>query len=88
MPVPLIMPPKVVLVLLLPVVRVALLPRVTLPPRAPPPAKEPMVWLKLFRSSVAPEVLAMETAEPVPKACPPAAAPARMVPALMVVLPV
>ena len=48
-PVPAIAPEKVVLVLSTPVVRIAA-PSVT----APAPASEPMVWLKLFRSSVPP----------------------------------
>ena len=48
-PEPEITPENVVLVLSLPVVSVAA-PSVTLPA----PASEPMVWLKLFRSSVAP----------------------------------
>ncbi len=56
-PLPLSVPPKVVLVLSPPVVSVAL-PSWSSPPAVPPPDSEPMVWLKPFRSSVAPAVLA------------------------------
>jgi hypothetical protein len=48
-PLPEMVPENLVLVLSLPVVSVAA-PSVT----APAPASEPMVWLKLLRSSVAP----------------------------------
>jgi hypothetical protein len=76
-PPPEIVPEKVVLVLSLPVVSVAE-PSVTLPA----PAREPMVWLKLARLSVAP--LATVNALDDDKAF---VAPAASVPALTAVAP-
>ena len=76
-PMPDIVPANVVLVLSLPVVSVAE-PSVTLPA----PASEPMVWLKLARSSVAPP--ATVNALPADNAF---AAPACSVPALTAVAP-
>jgi hypothetical protein len=76
-PVPEIVPENVVLVLSLPVVNVAA-PSVT----EPAPPSEPMVWLKLLRSSVAPD--ATVNALPDAKAL---AAPARSMPALTAVAP-
>ena len=77
-PVPEIAPEKVVLVLSVPAVSVAA-PKVTLPA----PASEPMVWLKLLKSSAAPDAtvnaLNGENAF---------AAPACKVPALTLVAPV
>ncbi len=83
-PVPLITPPKLVLLLSAPVVRVPE-PSARLPPVLPPPAKEPMLTLLLFRSSVTPAVLAKLTAELLPKAV---VLPACNVPPLTVVVPV
>ena len=57
----------------------------TWPPVVPPPLKEPMMLLWLFRSRNAPAVLASETGENGLKAL---AAPAWMAPALIVVAPV
>ena len=82
-PAPLIWPPKLVLVLSSPAVRVAE-PRVTLPPLAPPPAREPTATLLLFKSKTTPLVLAKVTAEPLPKAV---VLPACRVPPFTVVAP-
>jgi len=67
-----------------PVVSVAL-PRVTMPPLAPPPASEKIVWLLLLRFRAAVEMLARVTAEPEERVL---AAPVKRVPALIVVAPV
>ena len=85
-----ITPAKAVLVLSPPTVSSAL-PRFTLPPAAPPPARDPMRVAKLLRLSVAPLTLPMVTAELLPNApLTPAteATPAVSVPALTVVAPV
>ena len=57
----------------------------TLPPAAPPPAKEPIVSFVPLRSRVAPATLASVTAEVSAMAVPPATC---TVPALIVVAPV
>ena len=78
LPVPEMMPEKVVLVLLAPADRAAL-PSVT----EPAPASDPIDWLKLARASVAPAATVVALFDP--KAL---AIPARKVPALTVVAPV
>ena len=84
MPVPLMLPAKLVLLFAPPRVSVAE-PSVTLPPVLPPPASEPMLLLKLARSSVAPLTFARLTAEFEPNA---RVLPALSVPPLNVVAPV
>ena len=82
-PVPLIAPEYDVFALLPPTVNIPT-PRETLPPKEPPPDKEPIVWLKPFRSKSTPAVFARTTVEFTGKALP---TPAWSVPPLTVVVP-
>src|SRR5579872_4806617 len=83
-PLPLITPEYVVLVLFPPAVNVPD-PNETLPPNAPPVAREPIVSLKLFKLKTTPATFANTTALPDPT---PLLAPNANTPELTVVVPV
>ena len=61
-PAPVIEPEYVALILLPSIVNVPA-PRATLPPKRPPPDREPIDWLNPFRSKPAPAAFAMTTTE-------------------------
>ena len=63
LPDPLICPENVELVPFIPRVNVAEPPRLTFPPRGPPPDRESIVWSKLFKSNKAPSTLLITTGE-------------------------